>query len=63
MPINSSQAVYMSAVAEEVTGEDRGQLLETFSRRSQQHGAGAWRIADVEPPARLRLYVATVDEQ
>jgi nitroimidazol reductase NimA-like FMN-containing flavoprotein (pyridoxamine 5'-phosphate oxidase superfamily) len=63
VPINTGQAVYMSAVAEEVTGEDREQLLETFSERSQQHGAGAWTTADVEAPARLRLPVATVDEQ
>ena len=63
VPINSGQAVYMSAVADEVTVEDREQLVETFSKRSQQHGAGAWTIADVETPARLRLYVATVDEQ
>ena len=63
VPINSGQAVYMSAVAAEVTGEDREQLVETFSERSQQHGAGAWTVAHVESPARLRLYVATVDEQ
>jgi pyridoxine/pyridoxamine 5'-phosphate oxidase len=63
VPINSGQAVYMSAVAEEVTGPDRERFVEAFSERSQQHGAGAWTIADVEAPARLRLYVATVDEQ
>jgi len=63
VPINSGQAVYMSAVAEEVSGDDREPLVETFSQRSQQQGAGAWSVADIEAPARLRLYVATVGEQ
>jgi hypothetical protein len=63
VPINSGQAVYMSAAAKEATGDERVQLVETFSVRSQQHGAGAVTVADVEAPARLRLFVATADEQ
>jgi nitroimidazol reductase NimA-like FMN-containing flavoprotein (pyridoxamine 5'-phosphate oxidase superfamily) len=63
VPVNKGQAVYMSATAEEVTGDEREQLVETFSARSQEHGAAAWTIADVEEPARLRLYVATAAEQ
>lgn len=63
VPINTGQAVYMSATAKEVAGDEREQLVETFSARLQMHDAGAWTIADVEAPARLRLYVATADEQ
>jgi nitroimidazol reductase NimA-like FMN-containing flavoprotein (pyridoxamine 5'-phosphate oxidase superfamily) len=63
VPVNSGQAVYMSATAEEVTETQRERLAATFSDRSQQHGASAWTSADVEAPARLRLYVATADEQ
>lgn len=63
VPINSGQAVYMSATAKEVAGDERERLVEIFSARSQQHGAGAWTTAEVEAPARLRLYVATADEQ
>ena len=63
VPINSGQAVYMSATAKEVTADERKALAETFSERSKQHGAGAWTTADLEAPARLRLYVAAADEQ
>jgi nitroimidazol reductase NimA-like FMN-containing flavoprotein (pyridoxamine 5'-phosphate oxidase superfamily) len=63
VPVNSGQAVYMSATATEVTGDEREQLVETFSARSQLHGAGAFTTAEVEAPARLRLYLATAVEQ
>jgi nitroimidazol reductase NimA-like FMN-containing flavoprotein (pyridoxamine 5'-phosphate oxidase superfamily) len=63
VPINTGQAVYMSAVAEELTGDDRQQAVETFSRRSQKHGAGQWTLESVEPPAELRLYAATATKQ
>ena len=55
-PIYAGQAVYMSALAEELTGEGADSAIEVFSRRSQLHGAGAWTLADVRPPAELRLY-------
>jgi hypothetical protein len=61
-PINTGQAVYMSAVAEQLTGDDLDTGIEIFSRRSQQHGADAWTRADVLAPARLRLYRATAFE-
>ena len=63
VPVNSGQAVYMSATAEEVAEDEREQLAATFSDRSQQHAAGTWTSADVVAPARLRLYVATAEEQ
>jgi hypothetical protein len=55
-PIYAGQAVYMSALAEELTGEGADSAIEVFSRRSQLHGAGAWTLADVRPPAELLLY-------
>lgn len=61
-PINTGQGVYMSAVAEELTGDDVDPGIEIFSRRSQAHGAGEWTRADVLPPARRRLYRATASE-
>jgi nitroimidazol reductase NimA-like FMN-containing flavoprotein (pyridoxamine 5'-phosphate oxidase superfamily) len=62
-PIYAGQAVYMSAVAEGLTGEGANAAIETFSRRSQVHGADAWTLADVRPPADLRLYRATASAQ
>jgi nitroimidazol reductase NimA-like FMN-containing flavoprotein (pyridoxamine 5'-phosphate oxidase superfamily) len=56
--IDTGQAVYMSARAEEMSGEERGPALEIFSRRSQRHGGRPWSLADVQSPARLRLYRA-----
>ena len=46
-PIGTGQGVYMSAVAEEVTGEELDQGIEVFSRRSLTHGGPPWTVADV----------------
>jgi hypothetical protein len=40
-----------------------GEAIEVYSRRSVAHGAGEWTVADVSPPADLRLYRATATEQ
>ena len=61
-PIGEGQGVYMSAVAEELGGDEATRGIETFSRRSLAHGGVAWSIDDVRPPARHRLYRATVTE-
>lgn len=61
-PINTGQGVYLSAVAEQLKGDDIDRGIEIFSRRSQEHGAGEWTRADVVEPARLRLYRATASE-
>jgi hypothetical protein len=50
----------MSAVAEELGGDEATRGIETFSRRSLAHGGVAWSIDDVRPPARHRLYRARV---
>jgi nitroimidazol reductase NimA-like FMN-containing flavoprotein (pyridoxamine 5'-phosphate oxidase superfamily) len=54
------KAVYMTAVAEELA--DVGEGIETYSRRSVAQGFRAWTREDVVPPARHRLYRATVGE-
>lgn len=61
-PVGTGQAVYMSAVAEEVTdaGIDRG--IDIFSRGSEARGARAWTPDSVRPPAPYRLYRATASE-
>jgi uncharacterized protein YhbP (UPF0306 family) len=60
VPIGSAEAVYMEAVAEELRGPRLEQAVEAYSRRSQQVGAPAWKLADVTAPARFRLYRAVV---
>ena len=61
-PVGEGQGVYMSAVAEQLTGADLEPGIETFSRVSVSHGAKPWTHADVQPPAALRLYRARVSE-
>jgi uncharacterized protein YhbP (UPF0306 family) len=63
VPIGTGQGVYMSAVAQEVGGDDRSAGIDIFCRRSLAHGGHAWTLQDVESPARLRLYRATAVEQ
>jgi hypothetical protein len=62
-PIGTAQAVYMSGVAEEVTGADVARGIDIFSRGSQARGAGEWSAEKVQPPALLRLYRATAAQQ
>lgn len=53
-------ALYMSAVGEEVVDVNEG--IEIFSRKSQAQGLPVWTRDDVRPPARHRLYRATASE-
>jgi hypothetical protein len=62
VPINSGQAVYLSAVAELVPVADLDRCLDVFSRSSQDRGGSRWSRAEVAPGARLRLYRATASE-
>src|SRR4029453_8924549 len=61
-PVGEGQGVYMSAVAEELTGADLERGIEIFSPVSVSHGAKPWTRADVQPPAPLRLFRARVSE-
>jgi nitroimidazol reductase NimA-like FMN-containing flavoprotein (pyridoxamine 5'-phosphate oxidase superfamily) len=61
-PISTGQGVYMSALAEELTGAELDRAIAIFSRRSEAHGARPWTRADVTAPARHRLYRAMASE-
>jgi pyridoxine/pyridoxamine 5'-phosphate oxidase len=60
--IGTGNGVYLSAFAEQVAAADVDRGIATFSGASQAQGAEAWSRADVEAPARLRLYRATASE-
>lgn len=62
-PISTGQGVYMSALAEQLTGDDLDEGIRLFSDRSEAHAARRWTLEDVIAPARLRLYRATATEQ
>ena len=57
----TGRAVYMSAVADQLTGDDAA--LRVFNARSEADGLRAWTPDDVQPPGRLRLYRAVASEQ
>lgn len=61
--IGTAQAVYMTAIADELTGTDLMRGIELFSRRSIEHGGRRWEAGDVLPPSSLRAYRATATEQ
>ena len=61
-PVGTGQAVYVSAVAEELAGADLGRSIGVFSRASVAGGAGEWGPEDVRAPAPHRLYRATATE-
>jgi nitroimidazol reductase NimA-like FMN-containing flavoprotein (pyridoxamine 5'-phosphate oxidase superfamily) len=61
-PEGSGHGVYMEAVAAEVAGAELDAAIEAFSRRSLQQGSPAWTRADVEAPARHRLYRAVATQ-
>jgi uncharacterized protein YhbP (UPF0306 family) len=61
-PVGTGQGVYMSALAEALTGVDLERGIDVFSRRSIAHGARAWRVEDARAPAPYRLYRAIASE-
>ena len=63
VPVGSAAAVYMTAVAHELTGAAQERGLEVFARESEAQGLSVWGLADVTAPARHRLYRAAVTEQ
>ena len=56
------QAVYMSAVAEQLEDAEREAGMRVFAERSAARGLSVWGVEDVTAPARHRLYRATVSE-
>ena len=57
--VGAAQAIYVKAVAEELSGADRDGAIAVYSRRSETLGARQWTRADVTSPAPHRLYRAT----
>jgi nitroimidazol reductase NimA-like FMN-containing flavoprotein (pyridoxamine 5'-phosphate oxidase superfamily) len=62
VPISTGKAVYMSATAQVLAGDERAGAIEIFSRRSLAHGGTEWTLGRVEPPSHLRLYRAVADD-
>jgi hypothetical protein len=54
--------VYMSGVAEQVTGAELEEGMGIFAQVSEAQGLSVWGLENVLPPARNRLYRATVLE-
>ncbi len=57
-----AEAVYVSARAAELSGDELDSGIEVFSRKSEADGLPAYSHADVQEPARLRLYRAAASE-
>ena len=57
-----AQPVYMAATAEELTGDELHEGLAVFAQGSEAQGLRVWTLADVQAPARHRLYRATASE-
>ena len=57
-----AEAVYVSARAEELSGDELGSGIEVFSRKSESDGLPAYSREDVQEPAELRLYRAVASE-
>lgn len=60
---STTQAVYMSGVAGEITGTEVERGVGAFSRGARARGAGEWTPENVRPPSHLRLYRATAAQQ
>jgi hypothetical protein len=57
-----AEAVYVTARAEELFGEELNSGIDVFSRKSGSDGLPAYSLDDVQEPARLRLYRAVATE-
>jgi hypothetical protein len=62
VPVGSAAAVYMQAVAVQLTGPELDRGMEVFAREDAAQGLRPWTLADVTAPAKHRLYCATVAE-
>ena len=61
-PPGTGQAVYVSAIAEQVPDEDLDRGIAIYAQASQAQALSVWSREDVEAPARHRLYHATAVE-
>ena len=62
VPVGGAQAVYMSGLAEELTGAELERGIEVFGRLSEADVGRRWGPDDVRPPSLFRLYRAAVSE-
>jgi hypothetical protein len=62
VPVGGAQAVYMSGLAEELTGAELERGIEVFGRLSEADVGRRWGLDDVRPPSLFRLYRAAVSE-
>ena len=65
VPVGKGQAVYMSAIAEELAGNDFERGLDIYNGRFSnpvEHGVRLLAHEDVQAPALYRLYRAVVSE-
>ena len=65
VPVGMGQAVYMSAMAEELAGADLDQGLQIYNGRFQnpaEHGVRLIAPEGVQPPALYRLYRAVAQQ-
>lgn len=60
--IGTGQGVYMSAIAEELTGTDLERGIQIFSRLSLAHAGREWKLEDVGESTLYHLYRATASE-
>jgi nitroimidazol reductase NimA-like FMN-containing flavoprotein (pyridoxamine 5'-phosphate oxidase superfamily) len=56
------QAVYLEAVAHQVSADQLADAIEIFSRASVEHGLSAWGRDDVTEPRLFRMYEATATQ-
>jgi len=62
VPIGTGQGVYMTARAEELTGDDVARGMGIFSQRSEAQGGRRWTAGEVQPDTPRRLYRAIASE-
>jgi hypothetical protein len=62
-PPGTGEGAYLSVVGGEVPSAEINAGIEIYSAASRRAGLAEWSRADVEPPARLRLYRATAHER
>jgi nitroimidazol reductase NimA-like FMN-containing flavoprotein (pyridoxamine 5'-phosphate oxidase superfamily) len=58
-----AEAVYVEAEAQQLDGAEEERCIGVFNNRSEALGWPSWTVADVRPPAGLRLYRASASAQ
>jgi hypothetical protein len=58
VPMGGARAVYVEADAHQLGDEEAERSVAVFSRRSEALGGPSWTVADIRPPALLRIYRA-----